>query len=630
MKSDTHRLTISGLNLIAQGLSIYDSNLKLVVSNSAFKSMFNLPDRFVTPGARFTDTIRHLAEHGEYGEIADLDKFVTEREDIARAFEPHYMERVRANGQTISVEGAPLSQGGWVAVYTDISPIKQQEAILRSRASELSEQVVDHAEALSKSNRTLAATNLALEEAKRLLTDSEARMRQTTEMMPAHIAHLDADERYTFSNRRLSAIVPGRPNDIVGLTCEEAIGASAYAAIGPSLAKAYRGRSSAFEFTHEESVRRIRVAFNPDGEGGVYLMSMDVTEETQARAALQQTRRREMAARITSGLGHDFSNLLTIILGLQSKLSRMPNLPAEAASLIASTQAAARRGGALLDGISNVTAARTSRPTALNVQGLMTDLAAMAASTLPDDIALNITCENAIPTVLLDAGQVQDCLLNLILNARDACGGQGHIDLAVRTVAETWLEFRVDDTGPGFAQDALARAFDPFFTTKGAEGSGLGLPMVYDITKLTGGDVRIANRPEGGARVTLRLPLRYAPETSGGLCLLVEDETNLRQHYRELLMDQGFSVIEAESADEALALLADLPDIALILSDLQLPGSADGTDLAERAGRNITTLLMTSLPAQDPLRQRALTLAPVLEKPFDAADLEQLLKAKAT
>ena len=114
--ANTAPLIQAGLNLIQQALSIYDSDLRLAASNARFAEMFDLPEALLRPGTSFEDTIRHLATRGEYGEIDDIDAFVQARVDQARAFEPHYMERTRANGRTIAVEGAPLPQGGWVAV----------------------------------------------------------------------------------------------------------------------------------------------------------------------------------------------------------------------------------------------------------------------------------------------------------------------------------------------------------------------------------------------------------------------------------------------------------------------------------------------------------------------------------
>ena len=122
-KTANESLTRAGLNLIQQALSIYDSDLRCVRVNRPFKEMFDLPETLCTPGAHFSETIRYLAQRGEYGEVGDLDEFVTSRVKQARAFEAHYMERTRANGRTIAVEGSPLPEGGWVTVYTDITAI---------------------------------------------------------------------------------------------------------------------------------------------------------------------------------------------------------------------------------------------------------------------------------------------------------------------------------------------------------------------------------------------------------------------------------------------------------------------------------------------------------------------------
>ena len=621
-------LTTAGLNLIAQALSIYDGDLRLAVSNSTFRTMFDLPQDLVTPGARFEDTIRHLAETGEYGPIEDIDAFVRTRTEQARAFEPHYMERTRSNGRTISVEGAPLPQGGWVTVYTDITRAKRSEQLLRARSEELSEQVLAHAEELSATNRQLAATISALEEAKRELTEIEARTRMTTEMMPAHIAHVNADKCYTYSNRRLNSVMPGRPSDIVGLPIDEVLGEAAFARIRPHLERAYAGKSPVFEFNDEISSRRIRVAFTPDDGGGVYILSMDVTRETQARVALQQTRRRETAAQLTSGLARDFSNLLTIILGMQSKLERM-GLPPQGLDLIHATQAAARRGGRLLNRIADMTGSRSLRPQATDLHALLGDLKILATPSLPQGMGLSVLDNTPDEPVLLDPGLLQDALLNLVLNARDACGSSGQITVSAHAIGTTWIVFGVSDTGPGFSPEALEKALHPFFTTKGGEGSGLGLPMVYDATKLAGGDLQLGNTATG-AVVTLRLPYRRAPQAEVGMALLVEDSDTLRAGFRDMLMEMGFTVVEAVSVDEATALTASLSEITLVLSDIHLQGGATGIDLLDRIGAGgPPCILMTSLQPDDPLHRAALTRAPVLRKPFGPAELQALIRPEA-
>ena len=633
-------LTGAGLNLIQQALSIFDSDLRLAVCNKRYQDMFGLSDHLATPGVTFEETIRYLVQRGEYGPVDDEDAAVMARVNAARAFQPHYMERQRANGRWISVEGAPLAQGGWVTVYTDITEIKLQEGLLRARSEELSEQVLANAERLSLANRQLAATNTALEETKRELTEMEARTRLTTEMMPAHIAHVGRDLRYTYSNRRLSSVLPGRPQRILGLTGREALGEATFAKILPYLTRALKGEASVFEFADDDSGRRIRAAFTPDNTGaapinGVYILSMDVTEEVQARSSLMQTRKRELAAQLTSGLAHDFANLLTIIMGLQGRLERMA-LPDGAVELVTATQAAARRGGTLLDRIAGISGKRELRPIATDLQTFLADLGTLAQPILPEAIGLHLSQDGLDAPILLDAGMLQDALVNLSLNARDAMGGRaGRITVRARALRDTWVQIAVEDDGPGFSPEALERGLDPFFTTKGGEGSGLGLSMVYDQITLAGGTVRLTNRAEGGARVTLRLPLR--PAVTGRaphLVLLVEDSAEIRENVREMLRGLGHSVIEAGSADEGLA-LADLPGIDLVLSDITLPGNLSGVDLLERLADRETAsrplprgCLMTSLPPTNPLRDRGARRFSVLTKPFDAMQLAAFLTAE--
>ncbi len=629
---EINSLTKTGLNLIQQALSIFDSELNLAVCNQRYQDMFDLPDALVKPGVSFEETIRLLVNRGEYGPVDDPEDAVKKRVEAARAFVPHYMERRRSNGRWLSVEGFPLPEGGWVTVYTDITEVRVQQEMLRARSAELSEKLLSNSERLSEANRALSAANTALEAAKTQLTETEARTRLTTEMMPAHIAHIDRNLRYTYTNRRLSSIIPGRPSKIIGLTGREALGEVSFAKIKPSLQRALEGEPSVFEFTDEDSGRRIRAALTPDqhGEGpvnGVYILSTDVTEETQARATILQTHKRELAAQLTSGLAHDFSNLLTVILGLQTRLEKL-DLPDEARDLIASTQKAARRGGSLLGSIAAMSGEREMQLRPVHLNAFLEDLSLLAGPTLPDHITLSIDASHVGTPLLLDAGSLQDSLLNLILNAKDAIGKKpGHVALNVQPIHETWIEFSVSDTGSGFSNDALNRALDPFFTTKGSEGSGLGLAMVYDQAKISGGALKLENTSEGGARVTLRLPYRAASmKEEPRIVLLVEDNDDLRENVRGMLRALGHSVIEAASAEEAEGLIG-LPGLDLVLTDINLRGNRTGLDLAETLEatgcRNVA--LMTSLPVSSPLRKAASQRFPLLPKPFDAQTLADFL-----
>ncbi len=628
----------SGLNLIQQALSIYDSDLKLAVSNSRFQEMFALPEALVTSGASFSETIRFLTLRGDYGEVADVEAFVTEKVDQALAFEPHYVERQRSNGSWISVEGSPLQQGGWVTVYTDITDIKRHEEMLNSHSAKLSDQLVSRSDELAQTNRQLASTVGALVETKRHLVESEARTRMTTEMTPAHIAHVDRNEVYTYSNRRLREVITERPSDILGLTALEALGDEAYSKIKPYLEQAFVGTGSVFEFDLGKGARRVRAAFTPDigPEGevmGAYILSMDITQEAQARAVLMQTRKRELAAQLASGLAHDFSNLLTIILGLQGQMERIPGLPVEARQVINTTKAAALRGGALLDRLSDISGRRELSNSAVSVDVLFGDVEALAKAAVPKTVALRFRNEDVLDQVLLDHGFMQDALINMILNARDAMEGNGEIDVTARIHGTTWLEFQVCDSGPGFTDNALERGLDPFFTTKAGEGSGLGLTMIYDFAQLSGGRIRIANRQKSGAQVTVQLPLRIAGgHIEAGMVLLVEDTEEIRTSVRAMLRDIGHTVLEADSAEEALA-LAQVPGVTHVLSDIMLKGRMTGlemVDVMKSDGLAVPVIMMTGLPPSDPVRQLAERDFALLPKPFSDAQLRAVFGVDAT
>jgi signal transduction histidine kinase len=625
------QMTQSGLNLIKQAISIYDADLKLAVSNQRFQDMFNLPDEMVELGKPFADCIHYLASKGDYGNVRDIDAFVTEKVEQAKAFQAHYVERERANGTTISIEGSPLRQGGWVAVYTDITDIKKQEALLRDRSLDLSEQLLSRSEELSKTNRELTATITALEEAKRELTASESRLNLTNAMIPAHIARVDTEGYYTYTNHNLDIAIPDRPKNILGMHFEQALGAETYANIKPHFEKALKGQPSTLEFALKDLGRQVRVAFTPDKDKdghviGVYLLSMDLTEDANARRALTHARRRELAAQLTSGLAHDFSNLLTIILGQQNKLESIAELPENIMENVAVTKAAALRGGALLDGLSQFNASRNLTIQSVDFSDLIAGVEQLAGAAVSENITVEINNDIGGAQLMLDQGFTQDALLNLILNANEAMSGRGVISITVKQV-EKWLEFIVRDTGPGFSEQALQNVFTPFFTTKkGSTGRGLGLTTVFDFAKMNGGMVDVKNHADGGAVVSLRIPYIATVPIKPGLVLLVEDDFEIRRTIRDYLRKMGHSVLETNSGEEALN-LSRISDLTHIITDLMLEGDMTGYDLAKRLrdrGETIPIFIITGQPPENALRRRAAQLFPVLHKPFGDAHLAAL------
>lgn len=279
---DTSVLLRSGLNMIQQALTIYSEDLRLIFANRRFGTMFDLPDRFSQTGATFGETLAFLAARGEYGAVGDLNTYVEARLEQARAFEPHYVERQRPDGTWISVEGGPLRQGGWVTVYTDITQIKEQEALWRAKSDELSDDLLDRSEELARTNRALEATINRLHETQQHLEAAEARVRLAAETTPAHIARLNRREVYTYSNRRLPLIAANGAEDILGHTARDVLGQHIYEAITPALQSALAGEPKVVEFEVPGDGRKIRSAFTPDADAtntvrGVYVLSMDIS-----------------------------------------------------------------------------------------------------------------------------------------------------------------------------------------------------------------------------------------------------------------------------------------------------------------------------------------------------------------
>ena len=291
---DTSVLLRSGLNLIQQALSIYSNDLKLVFANQRFRAMFGLSPELCEPGAAFADTIDYLAKTGEYGAIDDIPAFVHDLVQKALTFEQHYVERKRSNGRWISVEGGPLRQGGWVTVYTDITDIKRQEDMLRTRSDELSGKLLDRSEELAKANRALEATISRLHETQQHLEATEARVRLAAETTPAHIARLDRQERYTYSNQRLPLSAANGAENIIGHSASDVLGTAIYQEIAPALHAAFAGNAKVVEFTLPEDGRLIRSAFTPDTSSnnavtGAFVLSTDIsaTQQDPLQPAMQ-------------------------------------------------------------------------------------------------------------------------------------------------------------------------------------------------------------------------------------------------------------------------------------------------------------------------------------------------------
>ena len=617
----------SGLNLISQAISIHDQDLRLVHANRRFQEMFQIPDALMRPGTDFRQTVQYLAQQGEYGPLDDLDGFVDDKVALALEFKPHYFERTRANGSSISVDGSPLEEGGWITVYTDITEIRRQEERSRSRAKSLSDDLLTRSALLERTNREMAATVRALEAAQQDLRESRERLDLINRMIPAHIAHVDESARYTHSNGRLQTVLPDHDGDIVGMHMRDVLGAAIWSHVAPRLARVMQGLPDVSAFRDEDSGRYIRLAMTPDpgpdGEvQGAYILSTDVTEEVNARNALTYARRRELATQLTSAMAHDFSNLLTIIMGEHSRLEAIDNLDPAVRAIADTIKSAARRGAQLVQRLGTMSSQQNLDPTTVNLSAFFATFLPLARAAVPEGVTLTITNTIPDPRLIFDPGFAQDALLNLVINAGEVCGDTGTITVMASRSQDGQCLFCVRDDGPGFAPEALEMAVNPFYSSKGDKvGRGLGLTSAYDFAKSSGGILKHRNHPNGGAEVTIRIPYLVPAPLENGLVLLVDDDADVRQTVRGYLRRDGHQVIEAENLQEATQLMA-VDGLGLVVTDLDIGGTGTGLDVAAAVPQGLPVLIITGLPASDPLRKSAAQAHPVLAKPFDYEDLK--------
>jgi PAS domain S-box-containing protein len=374
---------------------------------------------------------------------------------------------------------------------------------------------------------------------------------------------------------------------------------------------------SSFRTRHGEYRILTWTAVNVDGL--LYCVGRDVTEQRRqqdaldkAEDALRQAQKMEAVGQLTGGLAHDFNNLLTGISGalelLQIRISRGRYNDVE--RYISMAQGAANRAAALTHRLLAFARRQTLDPKATDVNRLIGSMTDLINNTLGPEIAMTMTTSSDLWTTLVDPNQLENALLNLCINARDAMpdGGKLKIETENRTLDSTeafsfemrsgdYVALSVTDTGTGMSDEVLQRAFDPFYTTKPlGQGTGLGLSMIYGFAKQSGGQVRISSSLGHGTTISLFLPRHFEPEQTtsdstdfslapragaGETVLIVDDEPSLRMLVAEVLGELGYTAIESADGAGALQVLRSDRRIDLLVTDVGLPGGMNGRQLAD-------------------------------------------------
>jgi PAS domain S-box-containing protein len=345
----------------------------------------------------------------------------------------------------------------------------------------------------------------------------------------------------------------------------------------------------------------------------------------QAEAALRQSQKMEAIGQLTGGIAHDFNNMLTGILGsidiLRRRLStgRLDDLD----RYLDAASSSAQRAGTLIARLLAFSRRQSLDTRPIDTHRLVLSMEDLLLRSVPENIALRIAAPSDLPPAVADANQLENAILNLVINARDAMPSGGQLTIETRLVEldlayvedkpglepGPFVVVSVTDTGVGMAPDFVEKVFEPFFTTKPqGQGTGLGLSMVYGFARQSGGQVRIHSRPGAGTTVSIYLragggaveeaaphDVQAPPVGRGELVLMVEDDPSVRLLVREVLQELAYDVLEARDAESAIPLLQSDRDIRLLVSDVGLPGM-NGRQLAEVARQtrpNLPVLFVT-------------------------------------
>ena len=344
----------------------------------------------------------------------------------------------------------------------------------------------------------------------------------------------------------------------------------------------------------------------------------------------------------------NFNNLLAVIIGSLELVE--PD--ARDAPRLSRALKAAERGALLTQRLLAFSRKQALHPQAVAMAPLLENLSELMRHSLPATLSLKIEAQSPAWPAWIDVGQLENALINLVMNARDAMAGRDGV-IKIRTwnqrvtrssgQRQDMVALEVIDHGSGMSQAVKARVFEPFFTTKATgSGSGLGLSMVYGFVRQSGGRVALESAPGQGTTVRLQLPRALTevekevapavdepPPAGERLALVLEDEEDVRQTLCEQLHQLGWLTLETASGEEALQLLEASPDIALLISDLMLPGALSGADVIHTARRRFPALPVLLISGQDlrPAQNPALPEVEWLRKPFTRAQLAQALSA---
>ncbi|MEI9991308.1 MAG: CHASE3 domain-containing protein [Rhizomicrobium sp.] len=390
---------------------------------------------------------------------------------------------------------------------------------------------------------------------------------------------------------------------------------------------------------------------------GFLVAAADVTARVRAEAAVRQSQKMEAVGQLTGGVAHDFNNLLQIISANLDLAAADARADPKTAERLQNAISAVERGSRLTAQLLAFARRQALDPRSTNLGRLLHDMTDLLRRTLGERVEIESIVSGGLWNTLVDPSQVENAILNLAINARDAMpdGGKLTIELAnaylddsyaaqhAEVTAGQYVMLGVSDTGTGMPPEVVARVFDPFFTTKPeGKGTGLGLSQVYGFVKQSGGHVKIYSEPGQGTTVKIYLPRTRKPQEGldpvsmadvvGGseTILVVEDDAGVRAAVVDILADLGYAVLKAESAEQGLAVIASGARVDLLFTDVVMPGPLNTREFARRAQelRPGLKVLYTSGYTQNAIvhNGRLDDDAHLLSKPYRKDDLARKIR----
>jgi PAS domain S-box-containing protein len=565
-------------------------------------------------------------------------------------------------------EDLPKLEAAGKAIFETGTPADLQLRITTARGRHLWVRLLMTAE--RRDGKTLRIHGALQDVTERVRVETQMRETRdfyelTLDAMPTMVTYTNRDLRITYANQAAEEWM-GKPREqLIGRHMHDVVLPATATAINDCMARALRGEMATLTHASIRNgvTRDWQAHFVPrlgaDGHAhGFFSIVYDITDIKRLEARLLQAQKMEAIGQLTGGIAHDFNNLLGIVLGNLQLLERSVAETPALARKVHTAMRAAVRGADLTRRLLALARRQIFDPTIVDLNKQLVGLGELMQRTLGDSIEVRIVQGQDLWHTRVDAGQLENAILNLAINARDAMVQGGRLTVSTQNVnvdaqfdsnGDTQLEpggyvcISVSDTGSGIEPEVLKQVFEPFFTTKeSGKGSGLGLAMVRGFAEQSGGIATIESEIGLGTTVRILLPRSDGEEVEredtivtqsapGGseTILVVEDDADLRETVVMALAQLGYRALAAANAASALRILAGKESIDLLFTDVMMPGGTLGPALAKRARElrpDIDVLFTTGYAETTVLAGIGAGAAEVLPKPYRTEELAMRIR----